>query len=192
MKRAFVVAIAAGLAWPGPVALPTYAAESAPGAALGRKLDALDGEGTSLAELRGHVVVVNFWASWCAPCRKELRVLESWKDGFEKDGANVLAVSVDRDRRKAEKFVKEMALDLPFYHDGPEGLAKALDLPALPCTVVFDRNGRVAHVAEGGDAETLEEMRRLVDRLSAEVAPAKAATSETPAEDAPALPEDRG
>jgi hypothetical protein len=81
-----------------------------------------------------------------------------------------LAVSIDRDLRKAEKFVRETGLDLPFYHDGPEGLAKSLDIPALPCTVVLDRTGNIVHVAEGGTAETLEQLRVVVERISKEPA----------------------
>ncbi len=185
MKRAFAIVCAAGLAWPGFAASPSRAAGGPPSAALSRSLEGLDRAATTLEDLRGQVVVVNFWASWCAPCRKELRVLESWKTGFEEDGAHLLAVSVDRDRRKAAKFVQEMGLDLPFYHDGPDGLAKAFDLPAMPCTVVLDRSGRVAHVAEGGDAEPLEGRRSVVERLSSE-------RPGTPAPSASAAPEGRG
>lgn len=171
MKRAFAIApctaalmAAVGL---GLSAAPSHAADVGSAVPLSRELRALDGSSTSLAAMKGQVVVLNFWASWCAPCRKELRVLETWKPGLAQEGAALVAVSVDRDLRKAEKFVKETGLDLPFYHDGPEGLAKSLDLPALPCTVVLDRDGRVAHVAEGGDQKTLEELRRLVETMSA-------------------------
>ena len=95
-------------------------------------------------------------------------MLESWMPDLEKSGTEVVAVSVDRDRKRAEKFVQEIGLDLPFYIDGPEGLPKAFDLPALPCTIVLDRAGNVVHVAEGGRTETLEELRRVVNRLAAE------------------------
>jgi peroxiredoxin len=146
----------------------TGGAHDAPRAALARPLQGLDGTQASLADMRGQVVVLNFWASWCQPCRKELPVLQSWMPELEKSGAELVAVSVDRDRKRAERFVKETGLELPFYHDGPEGLAKAFDLPALPCTIVLDRNGNIAHVAEGGRTETLQELRALVQRLSAE------------------------
>ncbi len=106
--------------------------------ALARPLQGLDGTEAKLADLRGHVVVVNFWASWCAPCRKELPILKSWMPELEKAGTEVVAVSVDRDRRRAEKFVKEMGLDLPFYIDGPDGLAQVIRPARAP---LHDRAG---------------------------------------------------
>jgi peroxiredoxin len=170
MIRSFAIAgLGAALCAAGASAGPAADAVRTPSeSALARPLQGLDGSEAKLADLRGNVVVVNFWASWCAPCRKELPILKSWLPEFEKSGTEVVAVSVDRDRRRAEKFVKEIGLDLPFYIDGPEGLAKSFDLPALPCTIVLDRAGNVAHVAEGGRTETLEELRRVVNRLAAE------------------------
>ena len=78
----------------------------------------------------------------------------------------MLAVSIDRDPRKAEKFVKETGLDLPFYHDGPEGLAKTLDLPALPsrwCSIARETSCMSPRADE---PETLEELRDVVERIS--------------------------
>lgn len=166
MKRGLaIVCIGVGIAAASACAA---GAESRAQVAPAHSLRAFDGTSTSIESLRGQVVVLNFWASWCAPCRKELRLLQDWTKGLDASRARVLAVSIDRDPRKAEKFVKETGLELPFYHDGPEGLAKSLDIPALPCTVVLDRAGKVVHVAEGGRAETLQELRVVVERISAE------------------------
>jgi peroxiredoxin len=162
MKRALAfLCIAAAAACNG-----TAGAASPDQVVPAHALRAFDGTSTSIESLRGQVVVLNFWASWCAPCRKELRLLQDWTKGLDRSRTRVLAVSIDRDARKAEKFVKESGLDLPFFHDGPEGLAKSLDIPALPCTVVLDRSGKIVHVAEGGRAETLEELRVVVERIS--------------------------
>ncbi len=164
-----IAAVAATLLATGAIAAPEGSGvRRPPDGALARPLQGLDGSQATLADLRGRVVVVNFWASWCKPCRKDLPVLQSWMPDLEKSGTELVAVSVDRDRRRAENFVKEIGLDLPFYIDGPEGLAQAFDLPALPCTIVLDRQGNVAHIAEGARAETLEELRRVVHRLAAE------------------------
>jgi thiol-disulfide isomerase/thioredoxin len=169
MNRGFAIAAAGVLLAAGAIAAPAGSGtRRAPESAMARTLQGLDGTEATLAGLQGRVVVVNFWASWCKPCRKDLPVLESWMPELQKSGTEVVAVSVDRDRRRAEKFVEEIGLDLPFYIDGPEGLAQAFDLPALPCTIVLDRNGNVAHVAEGAEAATLDELRRVVNRLAAE------------------------
>ncbi|HET9887019.1 MAG TPA: TlpA disulfide reductase family protein [bacterium] len=162
MKRALVfLCVAAAAAFSG-----TAGAVSHDQVVPAHALRAFDGTSTSLESLRGQVVVLNFWASWCAPCRQELRLLQDWSKALDPSRTRVLAVSIDRDARKAKKFVKETGLDLPFFHDGPEGLAKSLDIPALPCTVVLDRSGKIVHVAEGSRAETLQELRVVVERIS--------------------------
>src|SRR5687768_16189123 len=110
MKKALaMVCIGAGIA----AAFAGAAkADSRAHVAPAHSLRAFDGTSTSIESMRGQVVVLNFWASWCAPCRKELRLLEDWAKGLDGSRARVLAVSIDRDARKAEKFVKDTGLDL--------------------------------------------------------------------------------
>jgi peroxiredoxin len=131
-----------------------------------------EGRVVRLGELHGDVVVVSFWASWCKPCKKELRALDAWieESRGSTEAPRILAVSVDSDARKAMRFVQETAVRIPVYHDGPDGLARALDLPALPLTLVLDRDGRIAHVARGGSAEELSALERKVEQLLAEPA----------------------
>jgi thiol-disulfide isomerase/thioredoxin len=125
---------------------------------------ALDGGTASLADLQGDIVVLNFWASWCKPCKRELLELDEWSRSVAGAGVRVLAVSIDRDRARAERFVKTAGLTLPVYLDGPDGLARDLDLPSLPCTVVLDGAGRVVHVEQGGP-ESVSTLARAVEKL---------------------------
>jgi peroxiredoxin len=150
-------------------AAPAFAGEfDAWGPVLAKhELRALNGTTASLADLQGGVTVVNFWASWCKPCRKELVELDAMTRRLEPAGVRVVAVSVDRDVRKAERFIAGEGLSLPVYHDGPDGLARKLDLPWLPCTVVMDRAGRVVRVDGGGDPETMRALEAAVRSLSA-------------------------
>ena len=129
------------------------------------RLTDLEGTQHSLGERRGEVVVVNFWASWCAPCLKELPTLDAWHSEWDGRGASVAAISVDKDERKARRFVEKEGLGLDVYHDGPEGLARDLDLPSLPCTYVIDQDGNVALVSQGSSDEDLERVRRTVEGL---------------------------
>lgn len=131
------------------------------------QLENLEGETQTLAEYRGDVVVVNFWASWCAPCLEELPTLDSWNAQWSDKGARVTAISVDTSLKKARRFVEKAALGLDVYHDGPDGLAKQLDLPYLPCTYVLDRSGKVVLVTGGSSEEELARVRRTVEQLLA-------------------------
>ena len=113
------------------------------------ELQTLEGKKLTLASLQGEVVVVNFWASWCAPCRRELPALNALNSEISKRGGHVLAVSIDEDRDNAARFAKAQKLTLPIAHDGPDGLAKQLDLQHVPFTIVLDRDGSIAYSSSG-------------------------------------------
>jgi len=130
-------------------------------------LKSLDGSEIKLSSFKGEVVVVNFWASWCAPCRKELPVMDGWNKAWAGRGARVVAISIDKEERKARRFAEDTGLSLTLIHDGPSGLAKALDLPSLPCTYVLDRDGEVVSVIRSSSAEDLAKVERKVESLLA-------------------------
>ncbi len=133
----------------------------------GYGLETLAGQEFSVAEHRGEVIVVNFWATWCKPCLKELPLLDSWNDEIAPRGGRIIAISVDTRKSKVEKFVRRSKLLLTVCHDGPGGLAKRLDLSSLPCTYVIDAEGDVAYIARKGPDEELPVLRRIVDQLLA-------------------------
>ena len=130
-------------------------------------LRTLEGRSLALSSLRGEVVVLNFWASWCTPCRKELPRLDELHASIAGRGGRVLAISIDLEARNAGRFAKSHHLSLPVYHDGPDGLARKLDLPHVPYTIVLDRDGSVALATGGADSRTLETIAATARRLLA-------------------------
>jgi thiol-disulfide isomerase/thioredoxin len=144
---------------------PAHGGEDVRAALSSYQLSALDGTETTLGSYRGEVVVVNFWASWCAPCRKELPVMNQWHEAWTPRGGRVVAISVDSDLRKARRFAADAKLTLTVLHDGPDGLARAIDIPSLPCTFLLDRDGRVVSVVRSSSQESLEELHREAEKL---------------------------
>jgi peroxiredoxin len=126
-----------------------------------------DGGRFTLSSLRGQVVVVSVWASWCQPCRKELPSLAALHREIQGHGGRVVAVSVDTELRNAQRFAKAHAAGLPIVHDGPDGLARQLDLQALPFTMVLDRNGAIALAVAGGDRAALDRVAATTRQLIA-------------------------
>lgn len=128
----------------------------------------LEGRPASLADYAGQVVLVNFWASWCAPCRRELPLLDAWNRDWDGQ-ARVVAVSIDHKAGNAERFVAETGLGLPVLVDGPDGLARRLDLKAVPSTYLLDRQGNVAMVVVGSSDEDLARLKSAAEALMAPV-----------------------
>ena len=118
--------------------------------------------------MSGQVVVLHLWATWCAPCRKELPRLDALNTELEKRGGRVLAVSIDLDPRNVERFLLQQHLKLPVAIDGPDGLAKELDVPAIPYTVVLNRNGEVVSLVAGSGEAMLKATAATARRLLAE------------------------
>ena len=127
-------------------------------------LPRLDGGGRlSLAALRGKVVVVNFWASWCPPCRDESPILERWHRRMAAQGGTVLGVDVLDLESDARAFVHRYGMTYPIVRDGDGGSRKAFDVYQQPDTIVIDRRGRIATVIRGPITDA--DMQRVLPRL---------------------------
>ena len=119
--------------------------EEAPGIELPR----LDGDGTgSLADYRGQVVVLNFWASWCRPCRTESPLLERWH-GRMKGRGTVLGIDGNDVTSDAQQFIEEYALSYPMLRDRDGDASHGYGVVGYPETFVIDRRGRIAAVQRG-------------------------------------------
>jgi thiol-disulfide isomerase/thioredoxin len=129
----------------------------------------LDGRRLDLADLRGKVVVVNFWGSWCAPCRAEADDLEAVYGATKASGVEFVGVNVKDSRDNAEAFGRTFKITYPSYFDPTGRVAlKFRKTPpnAIPATVLLDRRGRVASVFR--TPLLREDLRPVVATLAAE------------------------
>lgn len=101
------------------------------------------GKNLRLSEQRGEVILINFWASWCGPCRQEMPVLEDIQQKYSKLGFNVFGVNVDKDPAKADKILKDIAVNFPILYDPDGDVSKLFNVDAMPTTVIVDRNGNM-------------------------------------------------
>jgi cytochrome c biogenesis protein CcmG, thiol:disulfide interchange protein DsbE len=114
------------------------------------ELPTLGGEGSeSLADYRGQVVVLNFWASWCDPCRAESPLLQRWHDRIKDRDATVLGVDMLDVTSHAEEFIREYELTYPMLKDKDGEGIEAFGVIQYPETFVIDKQGRIAAAQRG-------------------------------------------
>jgi peroxiredoxin len=109
----------------------------------------IDGPNLRLGEQRGSVVLVNFWATWCGPCRIELPHLARLHDKYRSSGFVLLGVNIDDDPNAAKALATKLGLKFPVLFDSAKQVVAAYDLNAMPATVLIDRDGRVRHLHRG-------------------------------------------
>jgi thiol-disulfide isomerase/thioredoxin len=112
-------------------------------------LDRWEGSPWSLAAQQGKPVLLNFWASWCEPCRSEMPSLELLATRHEAQGLQVLAVNHRETDAAVRRFMEATALSLPVLRDRDGGAAKAFGVRTFPSTVAINRRGQVLSIAIG-------------------------------------------
>lgn len=121
-------------------------------------LTTMTGNQTSLAAYRGKWALVNFWATWCAPCRREMPLIEDVHRRYASRGFTALGVNVYEKRDRVEKFVAENGITFPILLDAEGAAMKAFSASALPHTVLINPKGIVERAHTGPmTSETLEE-----------------------------------
>lgn len=128
-------------------------------------LVASDGSHVRLADLRGKVVVVDFWASWCRPCRESFPTLDRWQRRFRDRGLVVVGVSVDRTEEAYREFLAENPIGFTVARDTNHTVARSFAPPAMPTTFVIDRQGVVRHVERGYRRANDAAVERILVRL---------------------------
>ena len=113
-----------------------------------------DGRNVRLDELRGQVVLVNFWATWCGPCREEMPRLDTLYQKYRKSGFVLLGVNVDDDPRTALATAAKLNVSFPVLLDTDKKVSKLYDLNTMPSTVVIDRDGKMRFLTRGFHAGT--------------------------------------
>ena len=122
----------------------------------------------ALPPLAGKVVLVDFWASWCAPCKASFPALAKLQADYSAKGLIVVAVGIDEKPAAAAAFWKKMAAPFAGIHDREQRLVREVVVPAMPTSYLLGRDGRVRAVFEGFHGEASEQrLRREIDSLLA-------------------------
>jgi peroxiredoxin len=144
MLRAFSVFVVAIL-----VGSLAFAAQTLSGPAPGFTLASRDGGQVSLASLKGNVVMVNFWATWCVPCRQEMPHLQALYERYQSLGFELLAVNVEDNPAGARKWLEETPVTFPVLFDPKNEVTKLYKVQTMPSTVLVARDGTMRFIHHG-------------------------------------------
>jgi len=126
------------------------------------------GTSVRVTDFKGRVVLLDFWASWCVPCRKSFPEIDRLSREFANRGLQVIAVNVDEQRKKADAFLAQFPHTMTIAYD-PKGVAAAaFDLQGMPSSLIVDRSGRVRFTHMGYTDKTIGQFRAEIVQLLAE------------------------
>lgn len=112
-------------------------------------LKADSGKNLRLSEYRGEVVMINFWATWCGPCRQEMPLLNELYQRYRPVGFTLLGVNIDDQSASASKMAHRLGVTYPIVFDAEKVVSRLYDINAMPTTVMVDRDGKVRYLHRG-------------------------------------------
>ena len=173
MRKTMSMRYALSLVWCTAVgAALTLAAAGAHALDAGAKmpeigLNDLSGKPVNLASLAGKVVVIDFWATWCAPCKEELPVLQNLYKKYGSQGLVIVGVSVDKDAANLPSFLKKLGVTFPIVHDANHAVSGRYAPPRMPSSYIVDRKGIVKYVHGGFRADDAPVFEKQIQGLLA-------------------------
>lgn len=133
-------------------------------------LTGMDGKKASLKDYRGKVVLLNFWASWCAPCREEMPALEKlWSDYKDRDFV-IIAIAADRRPEVARNLIDKLAISFPALFDTEGEVRKRYEVAALPTTYLIGKDGKISGRVIGAAQWDGDSSRKLIEKLLGQAA----------------------
>lgn len=155
-RRVTRIVVLLAMVWP---ALAAASAKPAAPPPLAPSFTLASDAGTvSLDSLRGRAVLVDFWASWCGPCRKSFPWLKSMQEKYGAKGLTIVAINVDKDREAADKFLSEFPTPFVVAYDPDGKVAELFHVAAMPSTYVIDLEGRIAYAHRGFEPKKAPEI----------------------------------
>lgn len=163
MFKCLVVLLVMGM--PVFAAVAAESGQPAPGfgASLLQGQDSLE-----LAHYRGKVLYLDFWASWCGPCRQSLPAMEALRQEFGKEGFEVIAVNLDEKPQDGLDFLKKYPVTYPVVQDAQGRIARLYDVRSMPMSYLIDRQGVVRHVHQGFNKKDIPRLKAAVAELLGE------------------------
>ena len=139
--------------------------------APGFALETPSGEIVRLSDYRGQVVMLHFWATWCAPCRAAISHEVKFQERYGKRGFTVLGLNMDKDRQDVVKFLERHDLNYPTLFVDEETRAAYGGVSNIPLTVVIDRSGRIQRRNIGYTLQLISSLERTIEALLAKEGP---------------------
>jgi thiol-disulfide isomerase/thioredoxin len=124
------------------------------------------GQKLSLSQYKGQVVMINFWATWCGPCRQEMPLLDAMYQKYKRMGFTLIGVNVEPDSNAADEFLKKVPVTFPIAFDPDSSVSKLYAVQGMPSSVIIDRKGNARVIHKGyrpGDENVyLDHIRNLI------------------------------
>lgn len=149
---------------PLPLLVSAARAGSLPATAPSFTLPTRDGN-VSLESLRGRVVLVDFWASWCDPCRNSFPWMSALQDRYAEKGLTVVAINLDKDRSAAQEFLDRFPASFPVAFDPSGKTAEAFKVSAMPSSFIISRTGTIVLAHAGFDPRKTGEIESLIKEV---------------------------